>query len=428
MALGVAARSPRFHRAWWIVIITFLTLISAAAFRSTTGVMLMPLEMEFGWTRSLTSGAVSLNLLMYGLTAPFAATLIERFSLRRVVTFALLIVSLGTFLTTKMTAGWQLYVLWGLFVGFGTGCLALVFGAAVANRWFVKNRGLVTGIFSAGYATGSMIFLPTMTWMINHHGWRWASVTISSFALILSVVVALFMRDRPSDVGLLPYGASKEPEVGPKAPATARGAIEVLMTSLRHPAFWVLGFTFFVCGWSTNGLIGTHFIPAAHDHGMPANTAASLLAVVGIFDLIGTIASGWLTDRVSSMWLLVFYYGLRGLALLSVPVLLGPTVKPPLLFFIVFYGLDWIATVPPTVQLCREYFGLARSGVVYGWVFASHMIGASIAASFAGWIRVSHGTYTIAWYTAAALCIIAAGSMFLLKKIPTLAQQEPINP
>ena len=421
------SRIKSIHRAWWIAVITFLTLISAAAFRSTTGVMLVPLEDEFGWSRSLTSGAVALNLLMYGLTAPFAATLIERFSMRRVVSLALLLVSSGLLLTTVMTTGWQLIVLWGLFVGFGTGCLALVFGAAVANRWFVQNRGLITGIFSAGYATGSMIFLPLLTFMINNHGWRSASITVAAFAAVLSPIVYIFLRDRPSDIGLLPYGATEEPEMGPAVPATARGAIEVLTTSMRHPAFWVLAFTFFVCGWSTNGLIGTHFIPAAHDHGMPATTAASLLAIVGIFDLIGTIGSGWLTDKVSSMWLLVFFYGMRGLALLTIPVVLGPHVEPPLLFFIVFYGLDWIATVPPTVQLCREYFGLARSGVVYGWVFASHMIGAAIAASFAGWIRTSQGDYKIAWYTAALLCLIAAGSLFLLKKIPTLKQREELS-
>ncbi len=414
----------RIHRAWWIVAITFLTLISVAAFRSTTGVMLVPLEEEFGWSRSLTSGAVALHLLMYGITAPFAATLIERFSMRRVVALALLLVASGLYLTTFMTQSWHLVVLWGLFVGFGSGCMALVFGAAVANRWFVKRRGLVTGMFSAGYATGSMIFLPLLTFMISSHGWRSASVTVASVCAVLAPIVFIFLRDRPSDVGLFPYGATEEPELGPAAPATARGAIEILFTSMRHPAFWVLAFTFFVCGWSTNGLIGTHFIPAAHDHGMPATTAASLLAIVGIFDLIGTIGSGYLTDKVSSIWLLVFFYGMRGLALLTIPVVLGPDVNPPLIFFIVFYGLDWIATVPPTVQLCREYFGVARSGVVYGWVFAFHMIGAAIAASFAGWIRETNGDYEIAWYTAAILCLIAAGCMFLLKKIPTLAQTE----
>lgn len=414
----------RMHRAWWIVAITFLTLVSAAAFRSTTGVMLLPLETEFGWSRSLTSGAAALNLLVYGFTAPFAATLIERFSMRRVVSAALALVATGLYLTTLMTQSWQLVLLWGIFVGFGTGCLALVFGAAVANRWFVQRRGLVTGLFSAGYATGSMIFLPLLSFMIEGSGWRSASLIIAACSAVLAPVVFIFLRDRPSDLGLLPFGATQEVDLGPAAPATARGAIEVLLTSMRHPAFWVLAFTFFVCGWSTNGLIGTHFIPAAHDHGMPVSTAASLLAIVGIFDLIGTIGSGYLTDKVSSVWLLVFFYGMRGLALLTIPVVLGPDVNPPLIFFIVFYGLDWIATVPPTVQLCREYFGIARSGVVYGWLFAFHMLGAAIAATFAGWIRETNGDYEVAWYVAAVLCLIAMSSLFLLRKIPTLAQSE----
>lgn len=414
----------RMHRAWWIVAITFLTLVSAAAFRSTTGVMLLPLETEFGWSRSLTSGAAALNLLVYGFTAPFAATLIERFSMRRVVCAALSLVATGLYLTTLMTQSWQLVLLWGCFVGFGTGCLALVFGAAVANRWFVKRRGLVTGFFSAGYATGSMIFLPLLSFMIEGSGWRSASLIIATCSAVLAPIVYIFLRDRPADVGLLPYGATQEVDLGPAAPATARGAIEVLLTAMRHPAFWVLAFTFFVCGWSTNGLIGTHFIPAAHDHGMPVSTAASLLAIVGIFDLIGTIGSGYLTDKVSSVWLLVFFYGMRGLALLTIPVVLGPDVNPPLIFFIVFYGLDWIATVPPTVQLCREYFGLARSGVVYGWLFAFHMLGAAIAATFAGWIRETNGDYEVAWYVAAVLCLIAMASLFLLRRIPTLAQRE----
>jgi sugar phosphate permease len=412
------------HRAWWIATITFATLLSAAAFRSTTGVMLEPLENEFGWSRSTTAGAVSLNLLFYGLTAPFAATLIERFSMRRVVAAALSLVAIGSSLTVAIGQPWHLYILWGVFVGFGTGCLALVFGAAVANRWFVTNRGLVTGIFSAAYATGSLIFLPLFGRMISADGWRNVSWTIGAVAAAIVPLVLLFFRDRPSDVGVFPYGATSQPDMGPAAPATAFGSLRVLGEAMHSGAFWVLAGTFFVCGWSTNGLIGTHFIPAAHDHGMPTGTATSLLAVVGIFDLIGTIASGWLTDRVSSVYLLVAYYGLRGLALITVPAVLGPHVEPPLLFFIVFYGLDWIATVPPTVQLCREYFGLSKSGIVYGWVFASHMVGAAIAAAFAGWIRQTNGSYTIAWYTASILCLVAAASMFLMKRMPTLAQRE----
>ena len=423
----MAYRMIRIHRAWFIAAITFVTLISAAAFRSTTGILLEPLEHEFGWSRSLTSAAVSLNLLFYGVTAPFAASFMERFGIRRVVPAALTLVGVGAGLTTVMTQPWHLVVLWGVFIGFGTGCLALVFGAIVANRWFAHKRGLITGVFSSAYATGQLIFLPLFGQLLKSHNWRTLSVTVAVFAFTLVPLTAVFMRDRPSDVGLLPYGATEEIPAGPSAPATARGAIGVLWEAMHSAPFWILAFAFFVCGWSTNGLIGTHFISAAHDHGMPIGTAAWLLSIVGIFDFIGTIASGWLTDRVSSVWLLFAYYGLRGLALLSVPAVLGPHVRPPLLFFIVFYGLDWIATVPPTVQLCRNYFGLSRSGVVYGWVFAWHMIGAAIAASFAGWIRESQGTYTIAWYTAAVLCLVTSFVVLTLRTMPDLKSQELRN-
>lgn len=413
------------HRAWIVAAATFATLIAAAAFRSTTGVMLEPLESEFNWTRGMTSAAVSVNLLFYGVTAPFAAALMERFSLRRVVAVALTFVTAGTMLTTVMTQAWHLVVLWGVMVGFGTGCLALVFAATVANRWFVARRGLVTGVFSAAYATGQLIFLPLLGHVVMHMGWRYASVIVGSFSALMVPVTYALLRDRPSDVGLLPYGASEPPQAtGPSAPATARGAMLVLREAMGTRAFWVLAGAFFVCGWSTNGLIGTHFVSAAHDHGMPVETAASLLAVVGIFDFVGTIASGWLTDRVSSVWLLFAYYGLRGLALLSVPSVLHDTIDVPLLFFVVFYGLDWIATVPPTVQLCREHFGLSRSASVYGWVFASHMIGAAVAAIYAGWVRQITGDYMIAWYTAAVLCVVAALAVLTMRRMPTLAQRE----
>jgi MFS family permease len=411
----------RIHRAWLVASVTFLTLICAAAFRSTTSIMFMPLEMEFGWTRSITSAAVSVNLVVYGLTAPFAAALMEKFSPRRVAVAALALVALGTGLTVTMTQAWQLTLYWGVFVGVGTGCLALVFASMVANRWFSKRRGLVTGIFSAAYATGQLVFLPALAGVILTQGWRASSLIVAAFAAAVIPIFLIFFRNRPEDVGVEPYGGPHPASIGGAAPRTARATIEVLFLAVKKPAFWVLAGTFFVCGWTTNGLIGAHFIPATHDHGMPEGTAAGLLAVVGIFDFIGTIASGWLTDRVSPVLLLVFYYGLRGLALFTVPFVLGPQVEPPLLFFIIFYGLDWIATVPPTIELCRRYFGAAQSPSVYGWVFASHMVGAAIAAAFAGAIRESQGSYFIAWITAAVLCLVAAGSVLLLRRI-----KEPV--
>jgi MFS family permease len=398
-------------RAWWVAAATMAALVAAAGFRSSTGALLEPLENEFGWSRGTTSGAVSLNLVLYGLTAPFAAALMERFGVRRMVAIALALVSLGAGLTLVMTQAWQLWFLWGVPVGMGTGAMALVFGAIVANRWFHRHRGVVTGLFSAASSTGQLIFLPLIAHLAHGPGWRWAAGVVALFSLLLVPVVLGVLRDRPSDVGEVPYGAPAsyvEPPVDHAGPGAGRVALDVLREASRRWTFWALFLTFWICGWSTNGLIGTHFIPAAHDHGMPETTSAGLLALIGIFDIVGTIASGWLTDKVDSRYLLFGYYFLRGLSLLVVPALLGPAVQPSLFLFIVFYGLDWVATVPPTVALCRAHFGLEKSGVVFGWVFAAHMVGAGVAASYAGWIRQGTGDYFLAWMTAGGLCLVAA--------------------
>jgi sugar phosphate permease len=310
-----------------------------------------------------------------------------------------------------MTRPWQLWLLWGLPVGVGTGAMALVLGAIVANRWFVRHRGLVTGLFSAASSTGQLVFLPAIAHLAQGPGWRWAAGLVAAFALALVPLVVWLLRDRPSDVGERPWGA-EDSWVEPPSRSSGTGVARETVSTLRWAAgrwtFWVLLLSFWICGWSTNGLVGTHFIPAAHDHGMPATTSASLLALVGVFDIVGTVASGWLTDRVDPRLLLVVYYLLRGLSLLLVPSLLGPDVRPSLFLFIVFYGLDWVATVPPTVALCRTHFGLERSGVVFGWVFASHMVGAGVAASYAGWVREATGDYRTAWLTAGVLCLGAA--------------------
>lgn len=406
----------RLHPAWTVAGVTFLTLIAAAAFRSTTSLMFEPLETEFGWSRSETSLAVTLNLLFYGLTAPFAAVLMERYSVKKVAMVALSLIGLGTFLTVFMSELWQLVLYWGVFVGAGTGGLALVFASVVANRWFVSRRGLVTGIFSAAYATGQLVFLPLLANLVTDLGWQWGSLVVSGFVALVVPIFALLFRNRPSDVGARAYGATDDADTYNESPRTLASTFSVLFEVAKTKQFWVLGATFFVCGWTTNGLIGAHFIPAAHDHGMPATTAAGLLAVVGVFDFVGTILSGWLTDRFDSRVLLVIYYSLRGLALFSVPFVLGPTVEPPLIFFVIFYGLDWIATVPPTIELIRRYFGLAKTGIVWGWVFASHMVGAGIAAAYAGIIRDFQGSYLVAWITAALLCLLAAGAFWFIRK------------
>jgi sugar phosphate permease len=422
VSASVEPRTSRgIHRAWWVAAVTMAALVAAAGFRSSTGALLEPLEHEFGWSRATTSGAVTLNLVVYGLTAPFAAALMERFGVRRVVAGALALVASGSGLTLVMTSAWQLWLLWGFAVGIGTGSLALVFGAIVANRWFVRHRGVVVGVFSAASSTGQLVFLPAIAQLADGPGWRWAAGLVTVFALLLVPVVWLVMRDRPADAGTTPYGSQEEP--APPATATpdesaARVALRTLKESSRSRTFWFLFLSFWICGWSTNGLIGTHFIPAAHDHGMPPTTSAGLLALIGIFDIVGTVASGWLTDRVDSRYLLFTYYFLRGLSLLVVPGLLASTVHPSLFVFIVFYGLDWVATVPPTVALCRQHFGSEKAGIVFGWVFASHMVGAGIAASYAGWVRQEAGDYFAAWMTAGGLCLGAAALCLLIPRHP----------
>jgi MFS family permease len=410
---------PRIHPAWIAAAVTLLALVAGAAFRSSTGALLQPLEDEFGWSRAQTSGAVTANLVIYGLTAPFAAAAMERFGIKRVVLTGLALCALGSGLTVVMSQVWQLWALWGLFVGVGTGVMALVFGSIVANRWFVTHRGLVMGIFSGGNACGQLIFLPLIVATAGHSGWRAAALIIAGLCALLIPLVLRFFADWPADRGVLPYGqtaTTPAPASSSARPGAARLALTTLAASVRRPVFWVLVFTFWVCGWSTNGLIQTHFIPAAHDHGMPAGTAAGLLAIIGVFDLLGTILSGWLTDRFNPAILLVVYYLGRGLSLVFLNTLLGPTVTPPLWMFIVFYGLDWVATVPPTVALCREHFGVEKAGIVFGWVFASHMVGAGVGASVAGMLREHHGTYEGAWMFAAVLCAAAAVSLLPLTR------------
>jgi len=397
----------RIHPAWLVAVVAFVALVGAAGFRATPSVMIRPLHDEFGWSLGTISAAVSINLLLYGLTAPFAAALMERFGIRRVIMAALLLVAAGSGLTVFMRSSWQLILLWGVLVGLGTGSMALGFVATITGRWFVKHRGLVTGVLTAGGAAGNLVFLPVLALLTEHSGWRLAALTVTGAALLVVPLVWWRLRDHPAELGLGAYGGVYE-EPKPIAPAgAARTALRALGQAAKTRPFWLLAGGFAICGATTNGLVGTHFIPAAHDHGMTETTAASLLALVGLFDIAGTIASGWLTDRVDSRILLGAYYFLRGLSLLVLPSLFAATAHPSMLVFILFYGLDWVATVPPTVALCREYFG-PSGAIVFGWVFASHQFGAAAAATAAGLVRDQLGAYTWAWYGAGALAIFAS--------------------
>ncbi|MEV7087543.1 MFS transporter [Streptomyces sp. NPDC093085] len=415
-APGPAPRAPgRIHRAWLVAAVSFVTIVGAAAFASLPGLLIEPLHGEFAWSRGTIGFAVSVNLALYGLTAPFAAALMDRFGIRRVVSVALSVIAAGALLTVGMTTAWQLVLYWGVLVGLGSGSMALAFAATVTNRWFVARRGLVTGILTAAGASGQLVFLPLLSWLVETHGWRPAAVTVALTALAVVPLVWLLLRDHPADVGLAPYGAAEFTPKPAPVPGAARRALSVLFSAARTGPFWLLAGTFAICGASTNGLVKTHFVPAAHDHGMPVTAAASLLAVIGVFDVVGTVASGWFTDRFEARRLLAVYYALRGLSLLFLPMLLAPAVHPPMVFFIVFYGLDWVATVPPTIALCREHYG-ADSVIVFGWVLASHQVGAAVVAFVGGLTRDLFGTYDVIWYASGALCAVAALMALVIRR------------
>ena len=408
------SRSRKIHPGWIAVAVTFVTLMATAGFRSAPSVLIVPLEEAFGWSRSDISLAVAINVLLFGLVSPFAAALMEKFGIRKVVMSALTTVSFGAFLTIFIQAPWQLIATWGVIVGVGTGSMALVFAATVANRWFVAKRGLVTGLLTAASATGQLIFLPGLSHLAQTYGWKSVSLTVASFALLVVPFVFFFLRDKPADLGLLPYGAPADWQPPAKSELSAVAlAIDTLKQSSKSKDFWYLFGSFFVCGLSTSGLIGTHFIPAAHDHGMPTTLAASLLAMVGIFDVIGTVFSGWLTDRYDPRKLLFFYFGLRGLSLFLLPSILFSSIHASTLVFVIFYGLDWVATVPPTIMLCRTVLGPQRASVVYGWVFVGHQIGGAVAAFGAALLRVQIGDYAVAFYISGSLCIVT--SYFVLQ-------------
>ena len=400
----------RIHYGWVVLGATLVVLVTMAGFRSTVGVLVNPLREEFGWTTASISLAAGLNLMLYGFGGPFAAALYDRFGLRRCVVIAVAIVAMGSLATLRMSEVWQFALLWGVVNGIATGAVSVTLAAVVANRWFVARRGLATGILTAANATGQLVFLPALAWAADAHGWRWSVGAVAAVALVIVLPVALLLlRDWPSDVGLRAYGAVEDDPIPATTSAnpflTAIG--EGLVRASSSRTFWLLSGSFFICGATTNGLVGTHLIPAAMDHGMGEVAAAGLLATIGVFDLVGTLCSGWLTDRYDPRLLLAWYYGLRGLSLLALPVVIE-SQGAGLVAFVVFYGLDWVATVPPTVALTADTFGRARVGVVFGWIFAAHQLGAGVAALAAGASETLLDTYAPAFVGAAILSLLAA--------------------
>jgi sugar phosphate permease len=396
----------KLHRAWIVAAAGFVALLAAAAIRATFGILMEPLMMEFGWSHGAISTAASVNLVVFGLSAPFAASLTERFGLTKTVTTALALIALAAALLTQVTQLWQLYLIWGGIAGAATGAVAPVLAATVANRWFVARRGLVVGLLTAANSTGQLIFLPLMAHLTTGgRDWRWTMAVVGGAALLALLITLAGLRDRPSDHGLAPYGGT--PDDDPTTPTTRRPALHVLREVARDRVFLALVGSFFICGATTVGLIAVHLIPAAHDHGIPAGEAAGMMALMGVLDIAGTTGSGWLTDRHPARRLLVIYYTGRGLSLLMLPAALSSR-GPVLTAFTIFYGLDWIATVPPTVALVTQRFGRETGLVAFGWIFAGHQIGGAAAAWSAGAIRDGAGTYDGVFVVSGLLCFAAA--------------------
>jgi MFS family permease len=407
--LAAALSRRNIHYGWAMVGVTFLTALIAAGTVGAPGVFIVPLQKEFGWTTAEISSALSIRFILFGLMAPFAAALMNRYGLRNVALVAQLVVVSGLLASLMMTQVWQLMLLWGVVIGLGTGMTALVLGATIAARWFVARRGLVVGILTASVATGQLVFLPLLASLTEQYGWRFALSLVCIMLVISALLVLLVMRDRPSDVGQRPFGdEGTEPLPAPPPNNTPimAAALGALRDAAKTRVFWILFGTFFVCGASTNGLVQVHMIPMCLDFGIPQVQAAGLLAAMGIFDFFGTIISGWLSDRYDNRYLLFWYYGLRGLSLLFLPF--TDFSFYGLSLFAVFYGLDWIATVPPTVRLTAQRFGAERANLVFGWIFAGHQLGAGVAAFGGGLSRTVYESYLPAFFVAGALCIVAA--------------------
>jgi len=395
-----------------VVAVIFLALMVSAGLRATPGVLILPLESAFGWDRASISLAAAIGIFLYGLIGPFSAALMLRFGIRRTVLSALALMAASSAASALMTSRWQLVLCWGVLSGLSTGCVAVVLGATIVNRWFVKHRGVVMGAMTASAATGTLIFLPGLAAIAQHHGWRPVVLTVAASAAALIPLVWWLLPERPADIGLTRYGAS-----GTEAQTASTGnplgaALGALAVAVRRRDFWYLFATFFICGFTTNGLIGTHLIALCGDHGIAEVRAAGLLAMMGVFDLVGTTASGWLTDRVDPRKLLFIYYSLRGAALVYLPFSNFSFVS--LSMFAVIYGLDWIATVPPTLRLTTEAFGETAAAMVFGWILAGHQLGAACAAFMAGYLRTLQGDYVDAFVLAGSTGMIAAALALLI--------------
>ncbi|KAB2332312.1 MFS transporter [Cytobacillus depressus] len=403
------------HYGWIVVGLTFFTILIAAGIRSITGVLIIPLEQEFEWSRSAISFAFAINLTIYGFSGPFIAAGLERIGIRKTMVYSMILLVIGMIASLFMTHIWHLNLIWGIMIGVASGVFLTVLSATVANNWFEKRKGIVVGILMAATAAGQMIFLPLLSNLTEAFSWRTGIYVFIVLGILMIPIIAIWMRDKPAERGLLPYGAaaSQASPIIANKKNPIKEAFEVLWIGVRTVPFWLLSISFFICGLSTAGLIGTHFIAACGLYGISEVYAAGLFAFMGVFNIIGTMIAGWLSDRFDNRWLLFWFYSLRGLSLIILPFALDLRSYPMLVAFSVFYGLDWIATVPPTIRLASEYFGKERGAIIYGWVFAAHQVGSGVAAFLGGYFYEVFNGYSITFISAGALCIVA--TFFVLK-------------
>jgi MFS family permease len=418
-----------FYYGWFVLVLCFLTTLTSAGVRSSPSVLIHPLEAEFGWSRVLIASAVSMNLLLFGIAAPISGWLLDRYGPRKVMLGSLTLLILGVSGTMAMNQFWQFFLVWGVIVGLGAGGVGSVLTATIGNRWFVARRGLALGILGTASSTGQIIFLPLFMAMITYAGWRLGSMTLIVVALTLLPLIYFFMRDDPSEVGLEPYGAGDPMTVSSGAAASLRGmpAKNATITArevISNPTFWLLCGSFFICGGTANGLIGTHLIPHEIEIGIPQIAAASLLGIMGGLNVVGTIFSGWMVDRVKPHRWLALVYALRGFSLLILPFVSN---FPGLVVFAMIYGLDWFATVPPSMAITADTFGRQNVGKVYGWIFMSHQIGAAIMASAAGALRTWMGDYQFAFFSGGFIAMIAAGLALQIKLKPRDVAAPPAS-
>ena len=409
----------KLHYSWIVLAVTFISIIVAGIIRSSSGVFIDPFEQQFDWSRPSISFAFALSLFLYGFSGPFMAAFVEKFGLKRMMIGSMSLLTIGLAFTFIMRSEWQLMLIWGVMMGIGSGLFLTVLSTQVANRWFVKRRGLAVGILTAATATGQLILLPVLAWLVDTYSWKSAILLIFILGLMMILLIAIFMRNYPREIGLAPYGQDEQIEENlPLQGNPFMVAIRALVEGLRSKEFWLLAGSFFICGLSTSGLIGTHFISYCISFGIPVITAAATLSFMGVFDLIGTTVSGWLSDRFDNRWLLFWYYSLRGISLLMLPFALENGSFGWLIVFSIFYGLDWIATVPPTIGLTRQRFGIQKSAMMYGWMVAAHQVGAAVAAYSGGVIFNVFGSYQWAFLLAGAFCFLASLFVIAIKKQP----------